>query len=65
MDIFENYSDGKAVGLSRLDITSVTLSVCSCDEFQSSLSSWMASLCFSLSSYLCCWEEFPDVLKSY
>ena len=25
MDIFENYLDGKAVGLSRLDITSVTL----------------------------------------
>lgn len=64
MDIFKNYLDGKAVGLNRVDITSVTLGVCSCDEFRS-LSSWMASLCFSLSSYLFCWEEFPDVLKSY
>lgn len=63
MDIFENYLDSKAVGLSRLDITSVTLTVCSRDEFQS-LSRWMASLCFSLSSYLFCWEEFPDVLRS-
>ena len=63
MGIFETYLDGKAVGLGRLDITIVTLSVCSDNEFLPSLSRWMA--CFSLSSYLFCWEEFPDVLKSY